>query len=91
MEILLRLDQLIVGEIYRLCVTYTGDSTDEDKNMYEHLNCDIVTRVTRLTKLYQQIEINTMLTNNPDVWPIGHDFFELDCMNKDHLIEFQKL
>lgn len=87
MELLEKNEQLEIDKIYKLCITTIENIIQEGS-----ISAEVVVIITTNQDAYGSIEINTVLTNNEDFWPIGRDIFNIEVVkNFGYNIHFKEL
>ena len=87
MELLEKNEQLEIDKIYKLCITTIENIIQEG-----FISAEVVVIITTNRDSYGFIEINTVLTNNENFWPIGRDVFNIKIVkNLGYNIRFKEL
>ena len=87
MELLEKNEQLEIDKIYKLCITTIENIIQEGT-----ISAEVVVIITTNRDSYGSIEINTVLTNNENFWPIGRDVFNIKIVkNLGYNIRFKEL
>ncbi len=87
MELLEKNEQLEIDKIYKLCITTIENIIQEG-----FISAEVVVIITTNRDSYGSIEINTVLTNNENFWPIGRDVFNIKIVkNLGYNIRFKEL